>query len=395
MGPLKGQLTLRGVLVGCVGCVIITASSLYVALKMGALPWPILFAAIVSLFFLKLLDKASKNPAGNPGGNPVGNPTGEPVGELTGKSEGNPVGNPVGNLGGKTSTTSLHEVNVTHTIMSAGAMVAGGLAFTIPGVWILGNTEGVDWWQMLAVALSGVVLGLVCTVCLRRHFIENAGLEYPMGEATAQTLLAGNAGGKVGRKLFGAFGFAGIYAALRDWLGVIPSMLLGGVQVPGIAFGIYNSPMLLAIGFLVGTAAIVAWLIGALIGNLGLVAGASLFGLWSAEEGRQIASSLGMGLMMGCGVAVVIKVIASAIRGVARGTGGGADSGALCGTARGMDRDATNGAAREKARASVNCEPREGTHKPWRESLLSGGHSGIKRMGAGFMAVALAGVALV
>ena len=58
---------------------------------MGALPWPIIFAAVISLFFLKLMGNAS-----------------------------------------------LNEANVTHTIMSAGAMVAGGLAFTIPGAWMLG-----------------------------------------------------------------------------------------------------------------------------------------------------------------------------------------------------------------------------------------------------------------
>ena len=38
MQALKGQLTLRGVAIGCVGCAIITAASAYTALKMGALP---------------------------------------------------------------------------------------------------------------------------------------------------------------------------------------------------------------------------------------------------------------------------------------------------------------------------------------------------------------------
>lgn len=55
MDTLKGQLTLRGIIIGCVGCAIITAASVYTALKMGALPWPIVFAAIISLFFLKAL----------------------------------------------------------------------------------------------------------------------------------------------------------------------------------------------------------------------------------------------------------------------------------------------------------------------------------------------------
>ena len=144
MDSVKGQLTLRGIVIGCVGCAIITAASVYTALKMGALPWPIVFAAIISLFFLKALGHGK---------------------------------------------ASLNEANVTHTVMSAGAMVAGGLAFTIPGIWMLGYADEVGWFEMLLVAVSGVIMGLVCTALLRRHFIEDSELEYPIGEAAAQTLI--------------------------------------------------------------------------------------------------------------------------------------------------------------------------------------------------------------
>lgn len=262
MQALKGQLTLRGVAIGCVGCAIITAASAYTALKMGALPWPIIFAAIISLFFLKALGH-----------------------------------------------TNLNEANVTHTVMSAGAMVAGGLAFTIPGAWMLGHAAEIDWFQMLAVALAGVVLGLVCTALLRRHFIEDAELEYPIGQAAAQTLVAGDSGGSTGKKLFGAMGLAGLFTALRDGLGAIPSLLFGNMALPGVAFGVYLSPMLLAVGFLVGTGAVAVWFAGALIGNFGIVVGGTAAGLWDVAAAQGIVSSLGMGVMMGCGVGVIAKNI--------------------------------------------------------------------------------------
>jgi uncharacterized oligopeptide transporter (OPT) family protein len=262
MHQLKGQLTLRGVIIGCVGCIVITAASVYTALKMGALPWPIIFAAIISLFFLKALGH-----------------------------------------------TSLNEANVTHTIMSAGAMVAGGLAFTIPGIWILGYASEISWWQMFVVAAAGVTLGLLCTVMLRRHFVEKAELEFPIGQAAAQTLIAGNSGGKTGIKLFGAMGLAGIYTYLRDGLSMIPAMFLGNVGIPGIAFGIYNSPMLLAVGFLVGTVSVVAWFVGAVLGNFGIILGGSSIGLWDIATGQSITASLGMGVMMGCGLGVIVKIV--------------------------------------------------------------------------------------
>lgn len=259
MAPVKGQLTVRGLAIGGIGCIILTAASAYTALKMGALPWPIIFAAIISLFFLKAL--------GN---------------------------------------TTLNEANVTHTIMSAGSMVAGGLAFTIPGIWILTGTNDVVWWQMLIVALAGTVLGLICTAFIRKHFIEEAELEFPIGESAAQTLIAGDSGGKTGLKLFGSMGFAGIYCAIRDWLGALPTLFLSNITIPGVSFALYNSPMMLAVGFLVGTGAVVAWFLGAVFANFGIIVGGSSAGLWDVATGQGIVTSLGMGVMMGCGIAVIV-----------------------------------------------------------------------------------------
>lgn len=263
MESLKDQLTVRGVIIGCIGCAIITASSVYVALKMGALPWPIVFAAILSLFLLKLISR--------------------------GKS-------------------SLNEANVTHTVMSSGAMVAGGLAFTIPGAWMLGLADEISMFELLAIALGGSALGLVGSIALRRHFIQEADLEYPIGQAAAQTLVAGDAGGNTGKKLFGAMGFAAVYSFIRDALGIIPSMLCQ-LPIPGVVFGIYNSPMMLAVGFLVGTGAVLVWFAGAVIGNFGITVAGSAMGLWSVESASGIVSCLGMGCMMGCGVAVIVKDI--------------------------------------------------------------------------------------
>lgn len=131
----------RSIIIGCSGCVIITAFSTYTALYINALPWPIVFAAMISLFFLKLLDD-----------------------------------------------TSLNEVDATHTIMSSGAMVAGGLAFTLPGAWILGLADRMRWMQALLVAFSGTILELVYTVLIYHHFMVDTDLKFPTGEAVTETL---------------------------------------------------------------------------------------------------------------------------------------------------------------------------------------------------------------
>lgn len=259
--PWRGQISAAGILIGCIGCVIITASSVYTALKMGALPWPTIFTSITALVLLRAAGR-----------------------------------------------TSLNEANVTQIIMSAGSMVAGGLAFTIPGVWMLGLGAELSWIEIGGVALAGTLLGLVCTALIRRRFVEESDLEYPIGTAAAETLMASRTGGATGKRLFGSMAAAGIWCALRDLAGVIPAMI-GALPIPGVAFGIYNSPMLLSVGFLVGGAAVAFWLVGGLIANFGIIVGGSAAGLWDVASAQGIVSSLGMGLMMGSGIGVVVRDI--------------------------------------------------------------------------------------
>lgn len=259
--PWRGQISAAGILIGCIGCVIITASSVYTALKMGALPWPTIFTSITALVLLRAAGR-----------------------------------------------TSLNEANVTQIIMSAGSMVAGGVAFTIPGVWMLGLGAELSWIEIGGVALAGTLLGLVCTALIRRRFVEESDLEYPIGTAAAETLMASRAGGATGKRLFGSMAAAGIWCALRDLAGVIPAMI-GALPIPGVAFGIYNSPMLLSVGFLVGGAAVAFWLVGGLIANFGIIVGGSAAGLWDVASAQGIVSSLGMGLMMGSGIGVVVRDI--------------------------------------------------------------------------------------
>ncbi len=261
-----------GIIIGLIGCVIITASSVYTALKMGALPWPTIFTSVTALVCLRAFGHRS-----------------------------------------------LNEANVTQIIMSAGSMVAGGIAFTIPGIFIIHADETFDWPQLLMVALAGTLLGLVGTALIREQFIERSELEFPIGVAAAETLTASEAGAKTGAKLFGSMAFAGVWSVLRDVFGIIPAMLLQ-FPIPGVAFGIYNSPMMLSIGFLVGGTAMAFWFGSAVLANFGIIVGGTSLGLFDLETAQGIVQSLGMGLMMGSGVGVLIGDILPEIKGYLKGT---------------------------------------------------------------------------
>lgn len=259
----REQFTVRGMVIGAVGATILTMSSMYVALKLGALPWPIIFVALVSMFCLKLL--------GN---------------------------------------TNINEINVTHTAMSAGAMTAGGLAFTIPGLFMLNPEAEVSVVTLFVVVLGGVILGLIFTALIRKYFVVTKELPYPMGQAAAETLIVGDEGGKKSITLFASLGIAGIFTILRDWVGAIPATLMNsGLIGKGVYGGIWLSPMLIAVGYIIGPLFIGVWFLGAIIGDFGIVLGGTAWGWWDAGTAAAIKSSLGIGLMVGTGIGIIVKGI--------------------------------------------------------------------------------------
>ena len=159
----KEQFTARAIVIGVIGSVVLTCSSMFVALKASSLPWPIMFVALVSLFALKAM--------GN---------------------------------------TNVNEINVAHTCMSAGSMVAGGLAFTVPGIFILNNDAEFSVAKVMIVTVGGTLLGLIFTSLLRKHFVVDADMPYAMGQAAAEVVVVGDEGGKQTGALFGSFGIAGL-----------------------------------------------------------------------------------------------------------------------------------------------------------------------------------------
>lgn len=257
------QLTVRGLIIGALGSIILTASSMFIALKLSSVPWPIMFVVLVSMFCLKGL--------GN---------------------------------------TNLQEINVTQTAMSAGAMVAGGLAFTIPGIWMLNPDAEIDILSLLIVTLGGVILGLIFTALFKKYFIETKQLPYAMGEAAAVTLKVGDHDKKKATLLFSSIGISGIFTFFRDSLGKIPATLLNQKMMGyGSMCGIWLSPMLISIGYIVGPVVIGVWFLGALIGDFGILFGGVELGLWDSLVAAGIKSSLGIGLMVGTGFGILFKGI--------------------------------------------------------------------------------------
>ena len=259
----KEQFTVRAMVIGTIGSIILTASSMFVALKASSLPWPIMFVTLFSMCLLKIM--------GN---------------------------------------TNVNEINVTHTAMSAGSMVAGGLAFTIPGLFILDNNAQIGVLEIGLCTISGTILGLIFTSLLRKHFVEKAAMPYAMGQAAAEVLVVGDEGGKSMGYLGGSFALSGVWTLLRDQFAVVPALkLVPGLANYGSMTGLWFSPMLIAVGYLIGPITIGVWFLGWVIGDIGaLYLGQTAFG-WDAAFASGVKSSLGLGWMVGVGFAITAKEI--------------------------------------------------------------------------------------
>ena len=82
--------TLRAAVIAVAVSLFLLASSSYIAIKIGALPWPIIFSVIVSGGILKLLSRSRH--------------------------------------------LNVHEINVAQAGASVGGLVAAGIVFTVPGI---------------------------------------------------------------------------------------------------------------------------------------------------------------------------------------------------------------------------------------------------------------------
>ena len=269
MSEEKKQLTVRGIITGLFGLVLITASSMYVSLKMGALPWPTVFVTILSMTVLGAMGNAS-----------------------------------------------LQEINVTHTLMSAGAMVAGGLAFTIPGIWILNPDAEISTLSLLTMTNCGAILGTLFSALFRKNLIEDQKLVYPIGKASYETLTTGIKNGKESLKLFIPLAFSVAFTIIRDGYGLVPAVMAifkGSALVQPI--NIWISPMAMSIGALVGHLPAILWLGGAIIGYLLLVPIGISTGLFADMTAATLfRENLGIGIMLGTGIGVFIRAIIKDLR---------------------------------------------------------------------------------
>jgi len=255
----------------------------------------------------------------------------------------------MGVLRGLLRRGTILENNVVHTIASSGESLAAGIIFTVPAIVLLGLWETFNYWETTLIAMAGGVMGVVMMIPLRRPMIvEQKELVFPEGVACAEVLKAGDRGGEDMKGIFTALGWGMLFKAMVSVVGLFKGTVEWGFRVgkTGFYVGTDISPMLTAVGFIVGwEVSLLVFLGGAVafVGAMPFLAhgldfshGATdvLMGVWDAK-----IRYFGIGAMVVAGIYSIVKIAPSmgnALRTAMRGIMGMEDSSKLPRTEQGI-----------------------------------------------------------
>lgn len=171
------ELTPSGIILGMLLGLVFSASSVYLALKIGLTVSASIPIAVLSITIFRYLAKAFR-----------------------------------------AKPATILQNNIVQTTGSAGESIAAGTVFTLPALLLLGYA--LPWSKVAAVALVGGILGVLMMIPLRKSLIvkEHRNLKYPEGTACAEVLIVGEAGGIQAKTVFMGFGLGALYKFLNNGL---------------------------------------------------------------------------------------------------------------------------------------------------------------------------------
>jgi putative OPT family oligopeptide transporter len=171
------ELTVSGIILGMLLGLVFSASSVYLALKIGLTVSASIPIAVLSITIFRYLSKAFR-----------------------------------------AKPATILQNNIVQTTGSAGESIAAGTVFTLPALLLLGYA--LPWSKVAAVALVGGILGVLMMIPLRKSLIvkEHRNLKYPEGTACAEVLIVGEAGGIQAKTVFMGFGLGALYKFLNNGL---------------------------------------------------------------------------------------------------------------------------------------------------------------------------------
>jgi len=157
-----------------------------------------------------------------------------------------------GILRGLMGRTSIVENNINQTIASAVNGASAGMMFSIPALFILGET-GFNPILMVFGCIAGGILGIAFIIPLRKQMIDFERLTYPGGVAVAAVLKSPGAGIRKAQLLLVGVAISGIVHIIVQFTGFGKWAIGPHIGMPDYMNGVwYVSLMTVGVGFLCG-----------------------------------------------------------------------------------------------------------------------------------------------
>lgn len=214
------EITLRAIILAIILAVILAISNTYLALKIGMLTSASIPAAVLAMGILRCF----KN-------------------------------------------SNIFENNLVQTAASAGEAVAGGIVYTIPALVIIHYWTSFSYWENLAIALSGGILGVLFSIPLRRTLMTAPHLHFPEGKAIAELLKAGTQKTLGLKEMLSGGVIGGLLELCQTGFKIVANSIQGWFVAGNTMFGFGGgfSATLVGAGYLIGFNVGLSIFMGALI----------------------------------------------------------------------------------------------------------------------------------
>jgi len=150
---------------------------------------------------------------------------------------------------------NILESNLVQTAASSGEALAAGAIFTLPALIMLGYWQNFTYLQTTTVVLCGGILGVVCSIPLRRIILSQQELKFPEGVATAEVLQSGQRDLQSARYLFEGCAIGAAVKLCESGLHLWSSSaeyISTAFNRVSFYFGVNLSAALLGVGYIVG-----------------------------------------------------------------------------------------------------------------------------------------------
>ncbi len=234
-----------------------------------------------------------------------------------------------GILRGILKRSSIVENNINQTIASAVNSASAGMMFTVPALFILGQTD-FNPFLMIFSCIAGGILGVAFIIPLRKQMIDYERLTFPGGVAVAAILKSPGAGVRKALLLLSGITISAVVHFSSQLTGFENYNLGGLIGLPAYMNGVwYISLMTIGVAFIAGKGGfcfIVGgfacyWVLAPLLNSMNLLPAAETLNATQTTMPEYLRVTLfrpvGIGMLVGgalTGIVLALPLITSAVR---------------------------------------------------------------------------------